>query len=256
MNIDIVLWILLLWPILVVFGLAILTLLPCLGLYNLQQKILKMFNGENPLDNQFCKKFKQVSENAWKMAKHTRTIMLLLKRLCLQPKEEHSKKSNVDTEEIFTIEGRIHEVKHATFKNNRTIYFTIMLFYSSAFTAVFWTRFFYFYEYFDSIEGFDMNLFMYIWGYLAFFLPSCFIFMNNSISPANHLTVAEAAQYLTGSPECQCYVRVHCYHTWGSGDDVTTVTTFQTDITVPISRWMDRGKKIGKLGTKYIDIVS
>ena len=65
------------------------------------------------------------------------------------------------------------------------------------------------------------------------------MFIDISISSANHLTVAEAAEYLTGSPECQCYVDVCCYHT--EGEDTTT--TFQTDITVPVSRWIDRGKK-------------
>ena len=231
----------------ILFVLAILAMLPREGLYKLEKKIIK-FNGENWCNSQFCKKLKQVSQNAWKMAKHPQTILLLLKRLRLQMKEKHSKKSIVDTEEIFTIESIIHEVKHATFKYNRNTYFIIMLFYSSVFTAVFWTRFFYLYECFEAgmnVGSFDMNLLMYIWGYLAFFLPCCFIFMNNSISPTNHLTVAEAAKYLTGSPECQCYVKVHCYHS-GSGDDVKKVTTFQTDITVPIARWIDRGKKIGK----------
>ena len=91
-----------------------------------------------------------------------------------------------------------------------------------------------------------MNFGIYIWGYLAVFLPCCSIFMDISISPENNLTVEEAARYLTGSPECQCQVQVHCYHTWGSGDDVETVTTFLTDITVPVARWIDKGKKMGK----------
>ena len=107
MNIDLVLWILLLLPLFLVFVLAILAFLPCLGCYNLQKYIFKIFNAENP-----CKQVKM--------------------------KEVHSKKSKVDTEGIFTIEGISNEVKHATFKYNRTTYFTIMLFYSSVFTAAFW----------------------------------------------------------------------------------------------------------------------
>merc|ERR1719369_336966 len=48
--------------------------------------------------------------------------------------------------------------------------------------------------------------------------------------------------FLSSSPECVCYVDVSCYHREGTGDDATTVTTFSTDVPVPITRWTDKGK--------------
>ena len=105
-SMDMVLWLLLLWPLIPYYGCLIIitVLLPFWGLYYLLKSIFN-FDCEKLCHSRICKKLKQFWQNAWKMAKHPQIILLVLKKLILYMKEKQTKKNKVNMAEIFTVEG-------------------------------------------------------------------------------------------------------------------------------------------------------
>ena len=87
--------------------------------------------------------------------------------------------------------------------------------------------------------AFDINFAFFFLVYVVFFFPCCML--SILIPTKNHLSEEEIVAFLSSSPECVCYVHVSCSHTEGEEDHATTVTTFSTDVPVPITRWTDKG---------------
>eukprot|EP00092_Neocalanus_flemingeri_P026594 GFUD01028823.1.p1 GENE.GFUD01028823.1~~GFUD01028823.1.p1 ORF type:complete len:373 (-),score=60.05 GFUD01028823.1:194-1312(-) len=232
MSLDLVLLILLFLPLIpyICCGFA---LFLCLPLYLTWKMFFKLI-GYNPCNSQIYSNLKIFWETAWKLIKHPRIMLQALKKVLWNMKEKTSK---IDKTEIFTIDiPKKH--KQPKVKADSILYFTILLYYAAVFTLSFWIRHVYFLCL--NITPDVTAMIIFIICYIVLFIPFCFLFL--AIPSANHLSESEAVEYLTGSPACGGYLRIECYHTEGSGEDSTRVTTYQTDITVPVARWIDLAK--------------
>jgi len=189
----------------------------------------------NPCSSHTGVNFKLVCRTAWRTARHPGIILHMLKRLLFEIKERNKKSPN---QQIFTIEETETHESNPEFHYNRKLFSAPFLYFSLLFTVAIWPRYFYL----DSIgvDPFDVNFVLLFLFYFLFFLPS--IGGSIFVPISNHLSEEEIVSFLTSSPECVCCIHVSCYHREGSGDDATTVTTFSTDVPVPITRWTDKGK--------------
>ena len=234
LNLNLILWVVLLSPLLlswIIFLITVLILLPVYLIVIFIQK--KLFC--NPCSSSVFMDFRQVCKTAWRIARHPSIILDMLKRLLFEIKEKNKKSTN---QEIFTIEEIENYGSNPNFQYNSKLHSACILSYASLFTAIIWPR----YIYLDSIgvDAFEINFAFFFLVYLCFFIPWCWLAVN--VPKRDHLSEEEIVAFLTSSPECECYVRVSCFHTEGTGDNATTVNTFKTDEPVPITKWSDKGE--------------
>ena len=231
-NLNFFLWIAFCFPVALVYAAIIITVFFFIFMLPVVKILGKWF--PNPCSSHTGVTFKLVCRTAWRTARHPGIILHMLKKLLFEIKERNKKSPNL---QIFTIEESETDESNPEFHYNRKLFSASFLYFSLLFTVAIWPR----YLYLDSIgvDPFDVNFVLLFLFYFLFFLP----FFGGSIlvPTSNHLSEEEIVSFLTSSPECVCYIHVSCYHREGSGDDATTVTTFSTDVPVPITRWTDKG---------------
>jgi len=228
LNLDAILWAVFLSP-LILCGVVVSLISVLLPVYFIL-KILAC----TPCSSNVGLDFKLICRTAWRTAIHPGIILDMLKRLLFAIKEKKKKSKHQD---IFTIEEIENYETNPEFQYNSKLHSAFILFYSSLFTVIIWPR--YLYLNYIGVDAFEIFFALFFIAYLCFFLPWCW--WSNSVPTRDHLSEEGIVAFLTSSPECVCSVHVSCYHAEGSGDDVTTVTTFSTDVTVPITRWTDKG---------------
>ena len=125
MDIDFILWMLILWPVILCFFCAwvLVMSLPLFVLMYIIKKTVKML-GFSPCDSILYGNVKLFSQTVWKNLQHPQTVSSNIKNLLILMKE----KTESDKIEMKEIPVNDKKKMHLKFQRDSTLYFTIMVY--------------------------------------------------------------------------------------------------------------------------------